>query len=65
MATRIYLVEVAGVNPPTTRMVEAVSQWQAIKQACKGFFNARPANAKDVANFVEAGGKIEREPVQS
>lgn len=57
MASRIYLVE---FYEGEDQMVDASSQWQAIKHCVKRTVKARAATAQDVATFVTNGGKIEQ-----
>lgn len=64
MASRIYIV--SDENTGKKRMVDASSQWQAIKFCTKPHMKAKAATAKDVAVFITNGGKIENpEEVQA
>lgn len=57
MINRIYVV----IEPDgSKRLVEAVSQAQAIRHCVSNKYAAAPASPKDVADLMSIGTKIER-----
>lgn len=56
MSTRIYVVTETKTNEK--KLVQAPSQWQAIRQCVNGMFDVKAANAKDVADHLMGGGII-------
>ncbi len=56
-SSRIYLVHFNDGSK--NRLVDASSQWQAMKHCMKGMLSAKAATAKDVAAHVITGGTIE------
>jgi len=57
MSTRIYLVKNSATNE--TKLIDAVSHGQAIKYAVKDLVTTKVANAKEVAELVGNGVKVE------
>lgn len=57
MSTRIYLVKIKATNE--TKLIDAVSGWQAFKHALGTMVTTKVANAKEVAELVGSGVKVE------
>jgi len=57
MSTRIYLVKIESTKE--TKLIDAVSHWQAVKHAVGGMVKTKIANAKEVAELVGRGVKVE------
>lgn len=59
MSKRIYIVEAKGSQGPQSRLVDASTQAQAIRHVVGATFEARVASAREVAEMVQAGLKVE------
>lgn len=61
MRTRIYIVSETGLESgEKTRLVESSSAGRAMRHVAKTLFSIKPASAKQVAEHVGKGVKVEQ-----
>jgi hypothetical protein len=64
MNTRIYVVRVKTGDKTQVKLVDAATQSQALRHVAKSFMEVKVASAKDVADYLGKGAKVETAKVE-